>query len=631
MQQDVIMDCLDDPDVSIRLQALELTAGMITSDTLQVVVNRLVNQLQVASSQDILDPEEILLSHMDEESRQRETPHAPNNSLNMPSDYRSEVIHRILDVCSQNNYSELVDFVWYIEVLVQLVKLLPPSDVDENWHESAMGDQENPTGSKMAVASRIGTELRNIAVRVKGVRLEATRAAESLLLVDNKAKLFPATSNVGIGVLGPAAWISGEYAGYLQSPSRTLQSLIDPLTISLPPSTLQLFLQAIPKVLVRMDRSHQTQEAWRSEISLLLVRVIAFLETIAAHPDLDVQERAIEFLEVLRLGAESLRSDPQEVPILLASVIPNLFAGLDLNPVATSAQGRVVLPPDLRLNDAFLGNLPDFFRGMNEPVADTTQHHSIQKFYYDSNHASLSSGPPQMHAQLSSATLQPDASYQNTIGGATEYTDAIDKRKIDRRERYRDDPFYIAPIGAPSGMSSPRRGVPSPSSDPLDIDSIPIVDLKLAGENLDRPGLDARDIRSTQSTSRMEVTADETFGQEGPTPSKHLFGTAKGTTLKQSLLQVDSSGLEDLNLETKSDAEPVLPPGGDDVEMKKALQNVEQMRLRMQRASERIQLEGIPAEGTLIKKKKKGKKSDDNTKSVRRKKKVKEEKISVLE
>jgi AP-3 complex subunit delta-1 len=46
--------------------------------------------------------------------------------------------------------------------------------------------------------------------------------------------------------------------------------------------------------------------------------------------------------------------------------------------------------------------------------------------------------------------------------------------------------------------------------------------------------------------------------------------------------------------------------------MRKAMQNVEQMRLRMQRASERIQLEGSPAEGTLVKKKKKKSKKPED-------------------
>lgn len=41
--------------------------------------------------------------------------------------------------------------------------------------------------------------------------------------------------------------------------------------------------------------------------------------------------------------------------------------------------------------------------------------------------------------------------------------------------------------------------------------------------------------------------------------------------------------------------------------MAQAMQQVEEVRLRMQRASERIELDGTPAEGTLVKKKTKKK------------------------
>jgi AP-3 complex subunit delta-1 len=69
--------------------------------------------------------------------------------------------------------------------------------------------------------------------------------------------------------------------------------------------------------------------------------------------------------------------------------------------------------------------------------------------------------------------------------------------------------------------------------------------------------------------------------------------------------------------------------------MKEAMQNVEQVRLRMQRASERIGLEGTPAEGELVKKKKKSKKAakatvldggepEDKEKKKRRKKRTSE-------
>ncbi|KAJ5730147.1 uncharacterized protein N7483_004655, partial [Penicillium malachiteum] len=629
MQQDVIMDCLDDPDVSIRLQALELAAGMVTSDTLQMVVNRLINQLQLASSRDIPDLEATPSDNGEEYENLKSSEHA-TDALNMPNDYRSEVIHRILDMCAQNNYSELVDFEWYVHILIQLVKLLPPSDTDENWSESAIG--EGPNGPKTTVAFRIGSEIRNVAVRVKGVRPEATRAAESLLLIDNKSTLFPASSNAGVDVLGPVAWVSGEFAEYLQSPSRTLQSLIDPSTVSLPPSTLQLFLQAIPKVLIRVNRSHRTQETWRNEMSFLLMRVVSFLDTLAAHPDLDVQERAIEFLEILRLGAESLKSESEGVPFLLASVIPNLFTGLDLNPVAVSAQKRVVLPAELRLDEPFHDNLPGLFQEMDSYLVDTTKHHAIQQFYYDADLVPPSHKLPPAHTLLAPAGLQPD-SYQNSYGGAADPPNASDKRKVDRRERYRDDPFYIASMDAYSGVSTPHRDVRSSSGDSLDIDSIPIVDLKLGGESFERTSVNIQSHHRTQATARMEVAADETLGPEGPS----LSGSAGTPGFKRSLLQVDSSGLGDFLLEsTEGESNSILTRDGGDAEMTKAMQSMEQVRLRMQRASERIQPEGIPVEGTLVKKKKKAKKAPDATQSgenVEKKKKKKrdpESKIDVL-
>ncbi|KAJ5802242.1 uncharacterized protein N7503_004692 [Penicillium pulvis] len=620
MQQDVIMDCLDDLDVSIRLQALELAAGMVTSDTLQAVVNRLFSQLQLASSQDSPDSGTVSVPD-DEELENWKGSSGVMDALNMPNNYRSEVIHRILDICSQNNYSDVVDFEWYVGILVQLIRLLPPSEVHDYGHDSSTGGPEGSTGGRATVASRIGSEIRSIAVRVKGVRLEATRAAESLLLIDNRPMLFPASSNVGDDVLGPIAWVAGEYADHLQSPSRTLQSLIDSSTLSLPPNTLQLFLQAIPKVLIQVNQSCETKEAWKSELSLLLARVLDFLDALAAHPDLDVQERAIEFLEVLRLGAESLQSETEGVPFLLASVIPNLFAGLELNPVAASAQKRVMFPPDLHLDEAFNDDLPGLFQELGGSLAETTQHRLIQQFYHVADISPPSHKLP--HEQLTAAEIQLDASYQNSLNLTADSPGTVDRRKVYRKERYRDDPFYIAPLDPSLGTSTPHHDAPHASSgDALDIDSIPIVDLKLDDDSIRRARRDTLGSRRVHTAAKMEVAADETFGSE---ESVALSYSAKagGPGLKRSLLQVDSSGLG--HLAGANDGQgPGLTGGEEDIEMRKAMQNVEQMRLRMQRASERIELEGTPAEGTLVKKKgKKGKKGQatDQSGDTKRKKK----------
>ncbi|KAJ6006569.1 hypothetical protein N7451_004513 [Penicillium sp. IBT 35674x] len=570
MQQDVIMDCLDDLDVSIRLQALELAAGMVTSDTLQAVVNRLFSQLQLASSRDSPDSGAASVPD-DEESENWKGSSGVMDALNMPNDYRSEVIHRILDICSQNNYSDVVDFEWYVGILVQLIRLLPPSEVHDYGPDPSTGGPEGSTGGRATVASRIGYEIRSIAVRVKGVRLEATRAAESLLLIDNRSMLFPASSNVGDDVLGPVAWVAGEYADHLHSPSRTLQSLIDSSTLTLPPSTLQLFLQAIPKVLIQVSQSCETKETWRSELSLLLARVLDFLDALAAHPDLDVQERAIEFLEVLRLGAESLQSETD---------------------------------------------------GTGGSLADTTQHHVIQQFYHVADISPPSHKLP--HEQLTAAEIQLDASYQNSLGLTADYPGTIDRRKVYRKERYRDDPFYIASLDPSSGTSTPHHDAPHASSgDALDIDSIPIVDLKLDDESMRRGRRDTLGSRRVHTAAKMEVAVDETFGSEESVALSHS-AKAGGPGSKRSLLQVDSSGLG--HLAGANDGQsPGLTGSEEDTEMRKAMQNVEQVRLRMQRASERIELEGTPAEGTLVKKKKgkKGKKGQatDPSGDTKRKKK----------
>ncbi|KXG51380.1 Armadillo-like helical [Penicillium griseofulvum] len=589
MQQDVIMDCLDDADVSIRLQALELAVGMVSSDSLQLVVNRLLGQLQQAS----IPAAELVDTPQTSE-------HPPNPTL-WPSDYQTEVVHRILDLCSQKNYSEIVDFEWYVAVLVQLVGLLPPLESEDDWGHPK--EQEAIPNLRMNAALRIGTEIRNVAVRVKGVRMEATRAAESLMFVDNRSTFFPSGSTIGDGVLGPVAWVVGEYAEYLLSPNRTLLSLIDISNASLPPRTLSLFLQAIPKVFVQASQTGQPGDLWKSEMSLLLARVVEFLEALAAHPDLDVQERAIEFLEVLRLASEALSSDTQEVPFLLASVIPNLFTGLELNPVATSAQRKVVLPDSLRLEEAFGHDLLGLFRNLDGSSPYESKRWETSDFY----HLPELSSPNKQTRDLALIDFQPHASYQNFTSAPVESSTALQRRMLERRERFKDDPFYIAPSGDSSGTSTPfHEALNISNGEVLDIDSIPIVDLKLGDEQLSHVDFDRQ--RSRRPVSKLIVAGDETF--EAPnslTDNSRLKGAGDDhPTYKRSLLQVDSSSLGHLSLE--KGPSPQVPTDEGDTEMARAMQQVEEVRLRMQRASERIQLEGIPAEGTLVKKKKKTKK-----------------------
>lgn len=605
MQQDVIMECLDDGDVSIRLQALELVAGMVTSDTLQSVVNRLVEQLQhpsLAASSDARDHEAASPIHHEPEDLEDGTGSTLRNNLTILSnDYRNEVMHRILDICSQRNYAEVVDFEWYVDTLVKMIGLLAPVERDEN-QQQARATQDT---SRATVAFRIGSEIRNVAVRVKGVRVDATRAAETLLLVDNRAIIFPAGSSVGNDVMGPISWVAGEYAEYLQSPSRVLHSLVDSTNGSLPPKTLQLLLQAVPKVFIKAIRASESKASWKSEMSFMLARVVEFLETLAAHPDLDVQERAIEFLEVLRLGAEAMHADTQEVPLLLTSVIPSLFVGLELNPVAVGAQKKVILPESLRLDEAFSNDLPGLLRGLDSEFVDVSNIHASQNFYNVPDLAFPATNPT---LDMGTAELHSDTTYQGILAPPT------DKRRVERRDRYRDDPFYIGQDTS-SGTSTPHHLHGVSSGDALDIDTIPIVNLNLDDGQQSR--VDRGQTRGGGFPPRqMEVMADETFGTEAVPLHHSSPGASDGAAgSKRSLLQVDSSSLGQSSMAVRETQGSISAEVEGDVEMRKALQDVEQMRLRMQRASERIQLDGIPADGTLVKKKRAKKKKDPASKA----------------
>ncbi|KAF7134078.1 hypothetical protein CNMCM5793_005707 [Aspergillus hiratsukae] len=593
---DVIMDCLEDADISIRIQALELAARMVTSDTLQSVIDRLLKQLQDATTFDSVESRH---------SAATETMNNQKGPITLPVSYRVDVMHQILDICSFNNYSDLYDFEWYVDLLVELMKLLPRQTKQPRFLR-AVRSLEDDSGDE--IMSRICSEIRNIAVRVSGVRLQATRAAEHLISVENRNALFLQPHTDG-HALGSLAWVVGEYSGCLSAPRRTLQSLIDMSNMSLPAKALSLYVQAVPKVLIQVanDPGQDWNTATVCEISLLFAQVIKFLESLAVHPDLDVQERAIEFLEMVRLAADALvteRHGSEAMPFLLSSIMPGLFSGLELNPVAIGAQRKVPFPGNLILNEAFNQEFSALLGDLDWNPGIDSQHPS-QQFYHVPD-AFKYHGLP-----IESATVElyPDSSYQVPDSRSNDVSTAI-KRRVERQERNREDPFYIIAEDRPSGASDRDHSI-SPSGD-LDVDSIPIINLDLSTFGDQRAAsLSGSKTRhdSGQRPKKHSVIADETIGLDESVLRKDDLEKSKRT-----LLQVDSSGLGLLTLEgedrsPESSTLNQVATVEDDAEMVSAMRQVEKVRLELQRASERIHPEGIPVDGTPVRKKKKSKKA----------------------
>ena len=631
------MGCIDDPDVSIRLQALDLGAGMVNIDNMVAVVERLMRQLrsapiairgadegrihtfgvEPAADSDGEDPEEAL----------RPTAESQDETPALPAEYRTTVIHRILDMCSKDKYSNITDFEWYIDMLIQLVKLVPTADRSTHeFNERSGGSLRNPYTSQEADAfNAIGWELRNVAVRVSTVRAEAVKAASSLLTLPESEGFSGLKGTGGECVLTFVAWIVGEYVDSCVSSCRSLDSLIHPKVQSLFPLVICAYLQAIPKVLTSIVS--RTLLDWSPEhktmVTLLFARVIHFLEPLAMHPSLEVQERSVELLELMRVASQAVTSHSTENdrgPLLLTRAMPQLFTGFELNAVAPTAQRKVPLPSDLDLGAPINGNLSRLLQLAGQGFQAESEAADFDSFYNKRQNPRVAIS----RALDTLPSFPPESQYQQTTTSILD-TDALVRKRNERRERNKDDPFYIGNDDVSSGASTPFHDIiRSTNGEDVDVDSIPIMDLDLGNKSLaaDGSGMDIRRQKPKRSKNFV-IAKDENIEQEvlGTAQSeKASVGTMNDTgpspqsrdKTKRSLLQVDSSGLGDFSLDPSEGAAEQLDAKrqeAQDTEMARALAGVELLRLEMQRASERIQAtDGTPAEGTMVKKKKKKKK-----------------------
>jgi AP-3 complex subunit delta-1 len=630
-QQDVILECIDDPDISIRMRALDLVVGMVNADNLTAIVGRLMRQLRNApiaspandSSNDRVRMTEIVPyadddSDAEEDLRRHEQ--QSDQPPPLPEDYRISVIRRILEMCSRDTYNNITDFDWYIDVLVQLVRVSPSTK-----HASATEEKEDTERSD-EIGRSIGRELQNVAVRVKSVRPEAVDAAQSLVLVDRREQMFPASGNGGQGVLEYAAWLVGEYANYLSRPEPVMTSLLHSTSVQLPAKTLAVYLQAIPKVFANMAGNDQI--SWTPErktlLSLLMARIVHFLEPLSTHPSIEVQERAVEYLELMRLAAEAAsgtatgtdNGDFTDPPLLLTQAIPALFSGAELNPVAPGAQRKVVIPDDLDLDTPINPNL-QFLLSQAEMEGFETEEDDVYAAY--SEPVAAYTDTPTIIAPAAERLDAPHkepTSYQNAVEEEYLDPDIIARRKAERRERHKDDPFYIDPdadrgSGAVTPLSRIVRDGNQENND-LDIDSIPIMELNLeraaSSDNLPRSRSPRKPVR------RVEIMGDENLGPAADDTSREDIVQPQPSRAKKSLLEVDSSGLGSLSLvdddgtsNRKLTQFEIERREQEEAEMKKALQEVERLRLEMQRASERLH---VKEEVAVKKKKKKVRKVD---------------------
>ncbi|CRK18241.1 hypothetical protein BN1708_017647, partial [Verticillium longisporum] len=133
----------------------------------------------------------------------------------------AEAKKKILDMCAQNNYANLVDFDWYIDVLTQLVRMAPAPRSVGTELESASSYGSSTSGD---IAEKIGDELRNVSVKVMAMRRSVVMAAD-LILTQLNADTPPGHFITSASIKS-IAWIIGEYPIMLSSTDDSLTTLL---------------------------------------------------------------------------------------------------------------------------------------------------------------------------------------------------------------------------------------------------------------------------------------------------------------------------------------------------------------------------------------------------------------------
>ncbi|CAG9831105.1 unnamed protein product [Diabrotica balteata] len=316
--KDLILQCLEDKDESIRLRALDLLYGMVSKKNLMEIVKK-------------------LMVHMDKAEG---------------TIYRDELLSKIILICSQNNYQFITNFEWYVTVLVELAQM--------------------EFGSKQGHV--IGAQLMDVCIRVQAIR--AFTVAEMAQILD----IYTSTSQFTImqEVLYAAAWLCGEFVSELKDPEQTLKAMVKYKI--LPQHIESVFIQNILKVFTFVIRKYETEEQY-DEILRVCNLVIDKLSDSIKSAELEVQERASTSLMIIKIVREECISrkatgnsklmenedveGKTENTLLIADELESLFCG-ELNPVAPKAQRKVPVPDGLDL-DAWINEPVDESESDSEP------------------------------------------------------------------------------------------------------------------------------------------------------------------------------------------------------------------------------------------------------------------------
>ncbi|OCF61731.1 AP-3 complex subunit delta-1 [Kwoniella mangroviensis CBS 10435] len=436
-----IMESLDDSDVSIRMRALELVTSMVDRDNLQTIADQLLSHLAPLESNTSTLPSAV--ASLTAIANQLSTtaskdPATTSTSVSLSPAYRLLLTQKLLSIISYDTYVNVTDFEWVISVLIDLAYV---SHVD------------------------VGQEIKGLVLdvvgRVKSVRQYAVGVLEKVL-ADEDLRERGRDGTGEDGLIEAAIWVCGEYSSYLSSPLSAISSILSPTLHLSSSSLISLSLHAAAKIFGHYAASISSSWSFdrHEECKALVTSIKSGLEPFLSTGDIEVQERAFEFTQLLNfvqadlnnhippsktVSSSSPISDIPEIEGGFAdSALPKdgnppypkslflfepLFTSHELNAVAYKAQEAVRIPDELNLD---LEVVP---QGGFGDLSDEDEESEEEKPAID-----LGEGGGEGMEELRRVLREQEKKGKRREG---ETKEERAKRRAARKAKHKDDPYYL--------------------------------------------------------------------------------------------------------------------------------------------------------------------------------------------
>lgn len=454
--EDIILNAIDDYDLTIREKALDIIDPLVSESNIVSIVKKLLLQLIPLSKDDEFDEGEMDQATYFQRQQMRQ------QEVFIPESYKYQVITKILEICSMNNYRNIPNFHWYINVLKDIIKL----------------NKENKVGN---IDRLISEQFLDMSIRVPSIRFLLVNTCIELVTSSNDNEQEYYLIKHG---LRNYIWIIGEYyndfidqrdddheddnedSEFIEASEIiklvSEQSIIKKLSTNINDNTTPIYIQSMAKLF------NQFCQSFGEEVSILQLEsiiescktLISWLEVFENSVNFEVQERACSFLEILKLALDSLESESAELSnnsLETSTKIPNfintaynlLFTGFKIKPVSHNMQLKIPLPEDVDLKSEIDKDAMDAFTvlfNQNQLQYEMEANEDEEEFTDSDGEDNGVHHQTDNLIELSDSHIDEDRS-------------VLLKRKQERLEKQKQDPFYISleseiSTGAGSGDGS---------------------------------------------------------------------------------------------------------------------------------------------------------------------------------